>query len=768
MDSLGKTFALEVFFISRIYSILSAIGGSCLISFGLFAQEINAYRTIASGNFTDLSIWETYDGIVWNPAVSKPTQLNDIYIDQTHTLTLTQNEEAKSVFINAETSAGQKLNLNGFNLDIYGSLQAFEGPAPGIPNQAWNSQNWIGNSINSTITFRGNSRTIIPQNAWSAQSDRSRYVVIFDPGPGVELTIEEAFKSLSFTIRSGTVIQKLDKSVIPAKCATFSFNTETTVYGAGPFGTFTIESGARLISECNEDILFRSASLSASLLDVWPDGELILEGNAPLIEAASIQLNGKLIYRGGTSLKSYLSKSYPDAAVPQAVNNLQLDSNFDLTLPSTLFILGNMEKVGSGTFLGSNSHLHFVGAGDQEILGFSLETQDLSLNKFNGELSSYEKLQVSRNLNLLNGSLDLNGNDLEINSSLTGGLNYTGGTWKNIDTFTYHGTPLVLNQTNATFPYEDTQNGGIRKVQLLGNSAGGSLEITFNETKGADFNAGFNDSDGTPILYRLYSYFQFSGLNPSSNPLEMRISAHQLIVDNEDDLRIVGTGYAASGSHLAGLDPTELWARRNLTVDELEGTNFTIGSFRTATVLPITWLEFQVKKSENHAVLNWKISGAAGNEKFEIFRTENLASGWQKIGEITGNQQEKDIRDYEFVDKTSSQFRDTYYQIHHLDHFGKSSWSKVILFNLQRTNRENNPLVYPNPYQSGLIHLNIPSHFNEQKMWVQVADINGKIRFDQELKEEVLISRLLQLERGLYLIRFYSSSENYVQKWIKE
>lgn len=49
----------------------------------------------------------------------------------------------------------------------------------------------------------------------------------------------------------------------------------------------------------------------------------------------------------------------------------------------------------------------------------------------------------------------------------------------------------------------------------------------------------------------------------------MRISAHQLIVEDVDDLRIVGTGYAAPGSHLLYLDPVELWARRQISINDL-------------------------------------------------------------------------------------------------------------------------------------------------------------------------------------------------------
>ncbi|WP_161971823.1 T9SS type A sorting domain-containing protein [Algoriphagus kandeliae] len=758
--------ALWHLFKSRIYRILSAfaVASICFYSIAI-AQEVGAYRTISSGDFQSIAIWEVFNGSNWVAASTVPDQNHDIYIDQTHLLTLSQNESVKSLFINAEAGAAQKLNLNGFNLDIYGTLQGFQGPAPGTPNRAWNSTNWIGDSPASTLTFRGNSRVIIPQNAWSAQSDRSRYSVIFDPGPGQTLIIEEAFKAISFTIRSGTVLQRLDTSVNPAKCSTFSFNTETTEYGAGPFGDFIIEGGAQLISECNEEILFRSGSISAQLFSILPGGELILEGETPQIEAANLQLNGKIIHRGGSGTKYFLSKSYPDAAVPNSIRDLEIQETEDLILPSELFILGNLTQSGNGEFIATASHLHFVGFGNQLLEGFPLEVENLTLNKPSGELITEEDISISNTFFIQNGSLNLNGNGLEVNSSGLGGISYTGGSWKNADFFRYLNTPTNLNATNGTFPFEDVKNGGLRLVQLLGNTDGGDLEIRFTEYEGAEYNSNFQDTDGTTILYRLFSYFQFSGLNPSPNALELRISADQLIVDDVDDLRIVGTGYAAPGNNLPGLDPTLLWARRLVPIDDLEGINFTVGSFRTLSILPIDFLAFNAQREKTQAVLKWKVTGEKEGT-FMLFRSIFPTKDWELIGEV--NSQEENKGDYEFVDDQAPLYHAIYYRIKYSEGPNSlNSWSSTIRIAPIGTVPEEG-VIFPNPYSSGPINLEIPNDWQIQEVEIKITDKTGRVVWSGPHLKKNFQSIVEPLPAGYYVIQLLAPTGRLTFRWIKK
>ncbi|WP_026969619.1 hypothetical protein [Algoriphagus terrigena] len=771
MDTFFFLIAAWDFFPRRIYWIFLAVGVVCLTQIPAFTQEIGAYKTIASGTFTNISIWAEWDGILWNPAITKPDQSNDIYIDQTHTLTLTGNESVKSVFINAETGAGQKLNLNGFNLDIYGTLNAFSGAAPGIPDNAWNSINWIGNSIESTLTFKGTSRVLVQKSSWSAQTTQSRFSVIFEADPGETFTLDAPFKSLSFTIRSGILHQKIDTSVIPNACFTLSFNTETTVFGVDPFGELVVEAGATFLSECNSNILNRSTSgaSSAQNFDLQNGGTLILEGNAPRIETANFQLNGRVIFRAGSAPKSYLASSYDDATNPTAVRDLEIQGAQNLILPSQLTLLGSLQKSGPGNFVATNTTLTLTGSADQEILGFPLVVRDLVLNKSSGDFYPNSNLTVQRNLTLTQGSMNLEGNELSVNTGLAGSFSYTYGSWKNVGQLHYFGIPTVLTATNSTFPFEDTQNRGLRKVQLLGSSPGGNLSMSFTEYEGAEYQSGFDDTDGTEILYRLFSYFSFSNLTPSADPIELRISAADLIVDDVDDLRIVGTGYAAPGSHLAGLDPIELWARRDLTFGDLSTANFTIGSFRTLSILPVTWLEINSKFTTDGVVISWTVVQAEDNLYYEVYRSPNPGTQeWEKVGTVASIGQPDQVQTHQFLDTSPLKFQQNYYQVKLVAASGQVSWSAVTGVLKTDTPAREDLSIYPNPYSSGPLHLNLPTGFNSTGAELVIQNAQGKTSHHAQYLESDLAPLVQNLAPGLYHFSIVSTHRLLTGKLIRK
>lgn len=749
------------FFVCRIYRILLAVLINIILWNELFPQDVGAYKTVQSGNYSNLSTWNIFNGTTWSAPVSKPNSSNDIYIDQTHTLKLVANESAKNVFINAETGAGQKLNLNGFSLNIYGSLNAFSGSAPGSPDGTWNSQNWIGNSTSSKIVFKGSSRTIIPKGAWSGFSTNSRYAVEFDPGPGVQLTVEEPFKASKFTIKSGEVIQSLDTSTLPYSCPTFSFNTETS-NGLGAYGDFVIESGGTFTSNCNDGIIFRSGSTgtqkSASLFEIKDGGTLILEGTTPLIEAETFQLNGKIIYSNNTNNQIFLSSSYIGSSNPNTVHDLEIQGSKDLVFPLSLKVSGDITKTGSGNFLMSTSSIEFTGTEDQYVTGFQMIPGDLTLNKADGSVILDDDLSVLDDLTMTSGSLDLQGNNLSINTSLVGSYSYSGGSWKNINQFTYYGSPLILTSTNATFPYEDIYNGGIRKVQFQGISTGGNLQISYTEYPGAEYNSSFSDSDGTPILYRLFSYFQFSGFNFSVTSLELRISADQLIVDQADDLRIVGTGYAAPGSHLPGLN-TDLWARRSISINDLEGVNFTVGSYRTLSILPLKWLKTSATYENGTPKIQWELSGASENSTISIYRFSSLQKGKTLIDSI----EFQNSNPSEFYDFTTLPPGDIFYQLKYSDDSGSEYWSSA--FSLDRKEFEK-IRIFPNPIQ-GSEEVFLSLSLKEINSPLIITDMVGRI-VAKGLYEGYDISKIISpLPPGQYTLTIQLQDQAHRIKFIK-
>jgi hypothetical protein len=571
-----------------IYGIFLAVVSLLFVLNPCFGQEIGAYKTRTTGDFNQTSTWEVWNGTAWLPATQKPGKEQDIYIDQTHILRLLGNEAVKSVFINAES--GQKLNLNGNNLDVYGGLAAFTKAAPGLPNPAGSSQNWIGNSPSSTLTFKGGSRVIVEKNSWSALTTRSRFAVIFDPGPGQVLTLMAGMKALSFRVRSGTLDQKRDRTSSSSACFTLSFNTEN-VFGAGPFGDFTVESGATFRSECNANLVNRSASglSSALLFELQLEGRLVLQGTRPTIEAAQFLLDGTVIFEGAQGPITFLSSTYLNSSRPRELRHLELHGAHPLQLPEALSLRGNLLQKGSGTFQGSESHLSLSGEEDQLLIGSNLNLNSLTVDKSGGALHFQQDLVVERQFTLTKGALDFHGNTLQLNKSGLGGYRYSEGAWKNLTLLSYVGLPPLLDEHNATFPFEDLANGGQRWLQVLGSPpTGGELRIEFVEEAGANHDANFQDVDGTTILYQLNSHFKIS-VDPvlGEGGLELRMAADSLLIDQVEDLRLVNRGQAGPGIPLQGVAENFPWARRRVKWADLSGIEWTIGSFREATVLPL-------------------------------------------------------------------------------------------------------------------------------------------------------------------------------------
>ena len=573
-----------------IYSIFLAVVSLLFVLNPCYGQEIGAYKTRASGDFNQTSIWQVWDGIAWLPATQKPRKEQDIYIDQSHSIRLLGNEAVKSVFIHAGT--GQKLNLNGNNLDLYGSLAAFTNAAPGRPNPgAGSSQNWIGNSSSSSLTFKGTSRVIVEKNSWSAETTRSRFAVIFDPGPGEVLTLMAPMKALSFRLRSGTLDQKRDRTSLSAACFTLSFNTENGVFGAGPFGNFTIESGATFRSECNANLINRSASglSSALLFELQREGHLVLQGTRPTIEAKQFLLDGTVIFEGAQGPISFLSSTYPNSSRPSELRHLELLGAHQLQLPEALSLKGNLLQQGSGTFKGTDTHLSLSGEEDQLLIGSNLNLNSLTVDKSGGTVHFQQDLEVEQQFTLTKGSLDFHGNALQLNKSRLGGYRYSKGSWRNLALLSYDGLPPLLDEHNATFPFEDLKNGGQRWLQLLGSPpAEGELRIEFMEEAGANHDANFQDVDGTTILYQLNSHFKIS-VEPvlGKGELEFRIAADRLLIDQVEDLRLVKRDQAGPGIPRQGVSENFPWARRRVKWADLPGHEWTIGSYREATVLPI-------------------------------------------------------------------------------------------------------------------------------------------------------------------------------------
>jgi len=309
----------------------------------------------------------------------------------------------------------------------------------------------------------------------------------------------------------------------------------------------------------------------------------------------------------------------------------------------------------------------------------------------------------------------------------------------------------------------------VKNLQVgLGNSAGGNLAIKFTEYRGADFNPGFNDTDSTPILYRLFSYYQLSGLNSSTNALQMKISAHNLIVDHPKDIRLVGTGYAAPGDHVESLDTVNLWAIRNLTFEDLLDKNFTVGSTRYPSILPIIWLELECKWNEDVVKIFWTSTENDLAAKYEIFRFLSLKDDLELAGEVNVSANSESIQSFSFTDQTAKNYSKGLYQIKKVNQNGSYFWSEIFRVEGEAKVAKHHFSIYPNPsVNSEQVRVSFGKNVKADLIEVQIVDPSGRLKAKFEYSQNEFEVRLAELPAGVYLIRFLSKDMTTTLRWIK-
>lgn len=776
MTFLTKTKLLRLYRPPRIYSIPALFYWiAFLICFDAFAQiilEPGDFRTIASGNYNNAGIWETWSGSEWMPATIKPNKNNNIFVDQNHEVQLMENEEAKNVYLYSAAGPGRKINLQTFELHVFGALRGLTKIDEVFQiNTVTNALiDWIYPETGK-IVFKGESRTVVDRGSWSANTTNSRYTVVFDPDPGETLIVNSAFKANAFIIQSGTVIQTVNTAGIPA-CSTFSFNNQVAFNGNGPYGNLIIEPGATLISECSSplsQIIRRSETIPASLFHVKPGANLILLGNNSLIDAESILFEGNVYYRSPVGNQHLAQTTFPASGNPFTYHHLYFENGSTKILPEQLSLRGNLVVEPGVMVLESPSKISFEGNENQLVTGWEFNIEEVEINKPGGNLILHADLKTRSSLIMKSGRIDFNGFDLYTNTSGSGSLFYEGGTWLNLHRFFYQNIPNELEPHNATFPFEDAYQGGIRKIQLIGDTPGGDLNIRFIEIPGANWAPMFSDHDGTPILYQLNSYFEISGSVSENSEIEMKISAENLIVEDEDDLRIVSNGLASPGSHLPGSDPVKLWARRLLDFVDLNGNTFTIGSFRELSVLPVVWLNTRATwKKEDGILVGWSTAQEKNNEKFVLFRSLEGITNFEALAEIPSLGDKDSPQDYQFRYKERIIHPDVYFQIAQIDQNGESSFSKVFRLEGWKPDLNGKPSIWPNPYSAGKLNIEFPDVWDADGIFFQLFDSTGTVYSEGGYSENKLEEGIEKLYPGIYFIGFFQRGEIHVIRIVKK
>jgi hypothetical protein len=780
MDAFNTIMLLRCFFFTKV-SVVFGILCSCFTNplLGQIFLEEQTYQSNVAigsvGNWDDPASWQIWEGGVWAAATVPPNRNNDVFIHQNHEIRLTRNEEVRNLYLFSAANPGRKLNLQIFDLDVYGSFRCFRMQDGNfILNSLTNAlTNWIYPETGS-IVFRGKSRTIVDWESWSGQTFNSSYTVRFNPEAGETLTVDAAIKASRFIIESGTVFQTVNQNG-EAASSTFSFNTHSS-FGTGPYGSLVIRSGARLISETTREfrqIIRRSNTLPAAEFILEEGAILELWGDEPVIDAASVILEGEVRYHSNQPTQKFLSHTFGGSQPIIAYNDLHITGSAIRPLPAVLEVYGDF-SVNDGALEDNETVLYLLGSMDQVVDLAILPLSVIEINKTGGRLTFKQALQLTGDFTMRSGMVDFNHQTLHLNGSPTANYTFINGAWANLAALTLSYLPVDWTAGNATFPFFDSYAGENRYLRIQGSLSNqtGTLTIQFMEMPGVNYQANLIDFDGKTIYYHLNSHFLINTSSLATENFMIQILANDMVLDDIDDLRLSGYGEISPGIPVpTAWEGGNLWGNRSVSLGELNGQTLTLGSSGILSVLPLRWKRYDAYIRDNRVQITWKVKAEVGTS-FILKRSLGSDMFFTTIGTVESIYNFTEYHAYNYDDPLpiGEDSEWIYYQIQSV--LNGQLIDQSTVFRVRNPKISAPARIYPNPYRSGNLVFTASTQSWSDNAHIQVIDSKGSVWIDNtSLFRDNLHyfeDRLKNLPPGMYIIRLFSEEGSQQIKWIRE
>ncbi len=288
-----------------LFTFLSVFVCLCAVK-GQAPASIGDYRTIASGSWHSLSIWQTRTAAnTWGAASVLPTSTNNVYIQAGHLVTVS-SADAFCNGLNLFNNASAITISSTFNVIVNERIRAFTAPATPITDATdggatpYTGTNIGGTGLNSMITtgagatglvkFVGASRNITNTNEWNSNGTGNNFEFALDATAiGALVT---GIKGSSIIVSSGTV-----------SAGSGAFIS----VGTSAASALTIKTGAKLISargatgspSNNVTIAnLNSSGAPCTAILIENGGTLELTAATPYVSCTNFTNNGTVIYSG--------------------------------------------------------------------------------------------------------------------------------------------------------------------------------------------------------------------------------------------------------------------------------------------------------------------------------------------------------------------------------------------------------------------------------------------------------------------------------------
>ncbi|HTN22187.1 MAG TPA: T9SS type A sorting domain-containing protein [Pelobium sp.] len=560
-----------------------------MVGFGQTATD-GDYRSVASGNWTNVATWQVRIDGNWVAASVAPTSANNVYLQTGHVVTIdAENVYCKDLHwgYTGSTYGAVELGLNVINISGKVRVYSMIGPAEtslGSDGTFYSGQT-SSNTLSGTqfvssqtagyIKFVGGSRTITEYDSWKSSGTVCYGVFALDDG--ATGTLEGGMKFRGLTIESGTV-----------NCD----NVSLAIGASAGTGDITIKNGAKLISSRADQVLTASSTRLLGTLTIESGAVLELTNANPEINCTNFVNNGEVIYSGNAE----------NFAIPVLAGGNELTSYNNLTINTTA----------ASAKLPAEKNISVAGT--------------LTLQSGNLEIPSTASLTLTNGDNAIVG-----GSNTSYIKTLVNGADF--GTLK-----------VVALSTQKAFPIGSATN--YLPVTLSPESASNfSLNVFTGATTDATVNGtAFTATQKNDIVDAIWNINRTSG----TGNCDVTFAWDDALEGSNFSGTGLGVSNFSSGTFGA------FGGTVNATTNTATVSSATLGQFLVgkSSVLPVTLISFTAKTDNGNIALAWKSTSEVNLSHYIVQRSTNGVD-FENLTTVEANNK-PGIFDYTFVDKTAS------------------------------------------------------------------------------------------------------------------
>lgn len=601
---------------------------SCAINLqGTGAIQEKYFRSIATGDWSNLSTWETsLDLLSWTAATHTPTG-NDlaVYIRAPHTVTISSSAEVTQT----DVQPGATLDVTGGTVTVNNGAAAYDIYVRGI----------LKNSTNSAFTLAGGAAIVVQDGGryqHNAPTAGSITPMTWDAGSTCEIIaasgkpggLNQSYYNFiwnSSTHGAGTINLTGDLKTVNGDLQVLETGTGKLRFTGSSPGTLTI--GGDFIIANGREVDFGNGS-AACTVDVG--GDLIINDGATLSLMGGSSANGTLILRG------------------------------DLNASTSSTITENTS--------GTNCRLIFQGSSPQYASFSNMpERVNIEINNSNNvSIQSDLTLRSNSNLIFTNGKLILGDFTLDMTDA---------GSITGADQNKY----VVTNGATSSL----RRNVGTTEVEFpIGQSTLSYNPVSITTTSGnADFFARvfdgvYDDGVGLGNVYtsdvvdKTWDIYPLTG-NPtvtikvawtSSNELTGFDNAHCNVAHYTNSGWEEDTDGAATGGFI-------------LTRERSGVSTFSPFAVVRSGFLPVELSKFEAISYDHRVALYWETQSEKNSDYFAIERSED-GKNFEKIGTTAAAGASSFVRNYKFMDEQPLSGV-SYYRLRQVDLDGNYTFSDV-------------------------------------------------------------------------------------------